>query len=199
MKLNLDRVTETPEEHRFEASPDWWREWCRANDEPGEPEADAFVFTLRAHRMGDDVYLEGDLTGTCDIECSRCLRRYCHALRDAFQLVLEPVRDRTPQDPEGAESLGKYGLYLGEDLEAGWYRGKEVVLDAVFAEKVSLSMPIQPLCADDCAGLCPGCGRDRRTSDCDCAERKRDLENELKPKSPFAVLAALRGGTEGNS
>jgi uncharacterized protein len=74
-------------------------------------------------------------------------------------------------------------------LEVGWYRGSEIVLDAFFWELISLALPLQPLCAEDCLGLCARCGADRNRVDCGC--------EELKPPSPFAVLAALRDGESG--
>lgn len=131
------------------------------------------------------------MSGAIDVECSRCLERYRHALRDDYRLVLEPARDRLPPDPESAEALRRYGLCLGEDLETGWYRGKELVLDAFLAEVVALSLPVQPVCREDCAGLCPHCGIDRSLESCSCTDSK--------PDSPFAVLAALRGESEGSS
>jgi uncharacterized protein len=80
-------------------------------------------------------------------------------------------------------------MSLGDDLEVGWYRGSEIVLDVFFTELISLALPIQPLCREECRGLCARCGADLGRVDCGC--------EELKPPSPFAVLAALRGGGDG--
>ena len=59
-------------------------------------------------------------------------------------------------------------------------------------ELVALALPVQPLCREDCAGLCPRCGADRNRESCRC----REIESE----SPFAVLSKLRKGRgEGES
>src|SRR5205809_123791 len=35
-------------------------------------------------------------------------------------------------------------------------------------------LPLVPLCADDCLGLCPTCGANRNDDPCDCAAQARD-------------------------
>ena len=146
-----------------------------------------FHFASEAYKSGEDIFLAGSFEGAITVECSRCLRRYCHALSERFRLVLEPAGERHPPDPEAVAALERDGMCLGDDLELGWYRGSEVDLDAYFTELISLALPLQPLCNEECKGLCPRCGVDHNLEDCGC-------EEELKPPSPFAVLAALRDG-----
>jgi len=141
---------------------------------------------VRGQRLGADLYLEGELTGSLELACSRCLTRYRGPIRERFRLVLEPAGDRVPADPEGAAALAQDGLYLADELESGWFRGPEIQLDRFVGELLSLSVPVQPLCRDDCRGLCPRCGADRNLESCSCAE--------ARPASPFAVLSSLRGG-----
>lgn len=146
--------------------------------------AEDLAFTVRAHRMGADLFLEGELSGTLELVCSRCLTRYRAPIRERFRLVLEPAGDRVPAEPEGATALAQEGLYLTDELEAGWFRGPEIQLDRFVGEMLALGVPVQPLCQEDCRGLCPRCGIDRNVERCACAEEK--------PASPFAVLASLK-------
>jgi uncharacterized protein len=184
MKLLVDRLTDQPSALDFEILPSWWHARTGPAAEHVFDLDEPLRLTLRARSMGEDLLLEGEIAGTAASECSRCVARYRHALRDSFRLVLEPAGDRVPADPEGARALAKEGLCLGEEIDAGWYRGPEITLDGFVAELVALSIPIQPLCREDCAGLCPTCGIDRNESECACGESKAD--------SPFSVLAALR-------
>lgn len=193
MKLSIDRLTTTPTTFEYEGTPQWWREHIGdANDAPYEV-AESFAFSLDAHRMGEDVYLEGRMRGELEVECSRCAARYRQPLRESFSLVLEPARSRIPADPESAEALQRRGVCLGDELESGWFRGSEIELDAWFAEIVALAIPVQPLCQPDCSGLCPVCGATRGSAQCGC--RPEDLP---KRESPFAVLAGLRDGMQGD-
>ena len=139
--------------------------------------------------MGEQVHLVGGLEGTLELECSRCLARYGERLRESFRLVLEPAESRVPADPEEAATLERDGFCLGDDFEMGLYRGAEIQLDALCREAISLSLPVKPLCVEDCAGLCARCGADLNQGECPCAQQR--------PDSPFAVLAALRDSPEG--
>ena len=194
MQLRVDRLTHSPTPLQHRATPAWWAEWCRESaDEAIETVevAEDFVFDGRAHVMGEEVLLEGELRGVFDAQCGRCLKRYRGRLREPYRLLLEPLKERTPVDPEGVEALERYGMWLGEQLEAGFYRGKEIDLAPFYAEVVALAIPVQPICREDCAGLCPHCGIDRSEASCECVD--------TKPDSPFAALAALKGGQAGSS
>jgi uncharacterized protein len=192
VKLHVDRLTESPTTHRFSLTPAWWRELSGSPEDAPEGLAGDLEAEVRAHTMGADVYLEGELRGALALECGRCLARYRQPIREAFRLVLEPAGDRVPADPEGAAALARDGLYLSDEVEAGWFRGSEIDLGGFFQEGIALLFPVQPLCREDCRGLCPSCGVDRNTESCSCAE--------TSPSSPFAALRSLRtqmtGGEE---
>ena len=192
MKLPVERLKDVAEAFHYTIDRGWWAK--RFGDVEmsgarldGEPE-----FEVRARALGDTVYIEGEFEGFLEAECGRCTKRYRHPLRDSFRLVLEPLgSDQRPTDPEGMEALTRSGMCLGEDLETGWDRGAEIELDALFSEVVSLEIPLQPLCSEECAGLCPVCGNNRREENCNC--------EDINPASPFAALASLRGKREGSS
>ena len=192
MKLLVDRISEEPSEHAFEPEPAWWAEACEAIRELEGAERGSFRVAFQAHRMAEDLYLEGRIEGRLELECARCLARYFHALREDFRLVLEPAEGRVPAEPEAAEALERDGLAISDALEAGVFRGPEIELGAYLREVVALSSPVKPLCREDCRGLCPRCGTDRNRESCGC--------DETRPDSPFAALAVLRGGrSEGES
>jgi len=189
MKILVERLTTTPTEFGWEGDSAWWR--AAIPDQPGLPREvlEPFALLVSAHRMREDVYLEGTAEGVLELECSRCLARYRHVLREPFRVILEPAGARSPADPEAAEALARDGVCLGDEIEAGWFRGDEIHLGAFFREVISLALPVKPLCAEDCAGLCPHCGIELGEKTCDCRETKSD--------SPFAVLAVLRDGSTG--
>jgi uncharacterized protein len=190
MKIPVERLDATPQAFEFSADTGWWRSAVAPG--PGLPAElpEPFRIVLRGHRMGEtDLLLEGTLTGWLELECGRCLARYRHAIREPFRLVLEPAGARAPSEPEAAQALARDGICLGEEIETGWYRGPEIELGPFFAELVSLSLPVQPLCRQDCAGLCSRCGADLNLGPCGCAETHGN--------SPFAVLQTLRSGRSG--
>lgn len=206
MKLILDRIDVTPREYEFEAPPSWWLKRVEAARELEYEVKAPFHFVVEAYRAaGNEFCLQGIATGELELECGRCLTRYRHALREDFRLVLQDAAGRVPPDPEGVESLTRDGLCLLDELELGWYRGSEIVLDGFFGEVISDAIPIQFLCSEDCAGLCPICGARRADGDCGCAlDESQEASGQgdaPERASPFAVLAKLRdelpGGDNG--
>lgn len=183
MKISLDRFTETPTEDTFALEPEQWRA-AAGVEEGADGPCETFVFQLTGYRMGVDVYLEGTVTGSVELTCGRCLCRYRQPVRESFRLVLEPAGDRVPADPEGAAALVRDGVFLADELESGWFRDSELDLAPYALELIALVLPVQPVCRQDCRGLCPRCGVDRNQDSCDCAE--------ARPASPFAVLQGLR-------
>lgn len=183
MKFSVDRLTETPTPLSLQGGAEWWAE------RGGDPAIGAALtapveLELTLHRMGEDVFLEGEARGEFALSCSRCLTRYRQPVRESVRLVLEPAGSRVPADPEGAAALARDGLVLSDELETGWFRGGEVHLDRFAAELIALAFPVQPLCQENCLGLCGQCGVDRNTISCECGE--------VRVRSPFAALEALK-------
>lgn len=186
MKINVDRLSGTPLSQVFEAPPSWWTDAQPASHSTDDavPQGD-FRCECEIHMMGADIYIEGKLAGAFDLSCARCLARYRQPVQETFRLVLEPAGSRVPPDADAADALARDGVCLGEELEVGWFRGQEIDLGPYFLELIALSLPVKPICREDCLGLCPRCGVDRNVEKCHC--------HETNPASPFAALQALKG------
>jgi uncharacterized protein len=184
MKILVDRLKDSPISLHFDEKRSWRTELEETDPELAAALAAPVGVDLRAHRMGQDLYVEGHVTGAFGLECGRCLARYRAPLSEPFRLVLTPAGSRVPAEPEAAASLARHGLCLGDELETGWYQGHEIELDGFVREVLALALPVQPVCREECKGLCPVCGADRNTGPCGCGEPRS--------KTPFAVLDALR-------
>lgn len=132
---------------------------------------------------GKDVCVSGDVTGTFVRECVRCLRHYDDACRIAFRVEYraskpEGARRVRPGDRQAKDKPEEVSAPLEGELYS--YAGEELDLGPMLREQVILANPMQPLCHQDCLGLCPVCGEDRNVVQCGCAE--------ARPPNPFAVL-----------
>jgi uncharacterized protein len=78
-----------------------------------------------------------------------------------------------------------------EQDEIYFYQGDHVDLTPMLREQIILVAPMQPLCREDCAGLCPKCGQNLNEWRCGC-----ELETI---KSPFRILEERREGNGRNS
>ena len=72
-----------------------------------------------------------------------------------------------------------------DDLTTAFYENDEIDLGQLMQEQFYLSLPMKPLCAGDCKGLCPMCGTNLNRGTCACDPQWED------PR--LAALKALRG------
>jgi len=70
-----------------------------------------------------------------------------------------------------AEVHERYAPVGGADRDEEAYplTGDELDLEPLARDAVLLELPLAPLCADDCRGLCPTCGANLNTDPCGCA------------------------------
>ena len=116
--------------------------------------------------------VRGRIGGKVAIPCDRCAEDALFPLEHTFEEFLEmdsPSGDECAIPPES-------GLVRLENGVA--------VLDvaALLWEEFSLALPIKPLCAPDCRGICPNCGKNLNRGSCACSS----TANAPRP-------AALRG------
>ncbi len=133
---------------------------------------------LRAHVElvdGTTVHLRGRLTATVEPECGRCLERYGCGLSQELDLFFLPRVAERPEEQEEEVGLGDH------EVVVGYYDGDRLDLGEVVREQIFLSLPLKPLCRDDCRGLCPTCGRNRNTDPCGCPAPPEPEDPRLAP------------------
>ncbi|WP_307833293.1 YceD family protein [Pimelobacter simplex] len=109
------------------------------------PEGAPVELDLRLEAVMEGVLVTGTASAVLEGECVRCLEPIHDELEVRFQelFVYDDIRDS-----EGAE----------EDDEVSMLQDDLVDLETVLRDAVVLALPFQPLCQDDCPGLCPECG-----------------------------------------
>ena len=125
------------------------------------------VVAGRAGAVKGEYELEGKVSFTADLLCSRCLEPYPVASESPFHIRYAP-RSAAPSDEELEREI------TGEELELEFFTEPLVSLRELALEQVQLSLPMKPLCGETCAGLCPHCGANRNRGGCDCGEKAGD-------------------------
>lgn len=69
------------------------------------------------------------------------------------------------------------------------FKENKVELDRAINENILLNIPSLILCKEDCKGICPKCGCDLNSKECDC-------KNTIEDKNPFAILKTIVGGSK---
>lgn len=126
---------------------------------------------LNYYRAGVDLLFDGAASGVVSGQCARCLESYEFEVDVPFRFLFLP----SSQKMVGGK---------GEDPDVSYYHGQEVDLGPPVRERLILALPTQPLCREDCEGLCPRCGANRNADRCACDTREGD--------SRLAVLRTLR-------
>jgi uncharacterized protein len=130
---------------------------------------------VKIRKTGRSVLITGKVQTTLRLECARCLKEFSYPLSSIFELTLHPLKE-APSEEE---------IELGsEELESSFFKGEEIHLSEVACEQIFLEIPYQPICREDCKGLCPICGKDLNLSSCECV--KEDLS------SGFSALQKLK-------
>jgi uncharacterized protein len=117
---------------------------------------------------GDDVLLRGDLRGTLEMPCARCLEPARIAVD--IPLTVSFVEKSDDDDAEDASD---------DADDVVFFDGAEIDLGLEMRDEILLALPINPMCQDDCLGLCPVCGGNRNSVPCDCEERQRGVTSKL--------------------
>lgn len=111
-------------------------------------------------RLQDHLHFVAELHYSTQLEqvCGRCGKIFSSPLSGSFTVsfMAEPKED----------AAGEIACYPVE---------KELVdLAEPLLDEISFQLPMQPLCREDCQGLCPICGVDRNNNSCSCVSEQID-------------------------
>ena len=159
LQINIARLKDAGLDFDLTLGEDWFKRWQK--EDPDLEFAGPGSLTGRVHleRHGHDILVRGHLEGILQLNCSRCLTQFSLPVEADFDLLLAPAPDRMG---ETDEELSK------SDLDRDFYTGETVNLESILREQVLLTLPLKPLCAEACKGICPRCGADLNQEPCQC-------------------------------
>ncbi len=134
------------------------------------PEGSPVELDLRLEAVMEGVLVTGTATADLRGECVRCLEPIVDQIDVTFQELF--VYDAEP------------GTDAAEDPEVSVLEDDLVDLEPLLRDAVVLALPFQPLCREDCPGLCAECGA-RLADDPDHGH-----EEQVDPR--WAALAELK-------
>jgi len=95
------------------------------------------------------------------LECGRCLEPFEIAVDSPFELRYVPEIEAAAEGEERQVSE--------DDLTTAFYKEDSIDLGELMHEQFVLALPMKPLCADGCKGLCVHCGTNLNKETCACA------------------------------
>lgn len=125
-----------------------------------------------------EVRVRGELNGSVEVDCDRCLRSVPLPIDLSFDAHLVA-------EGEQKEGAGQNVELLDQDLDYSVFDGESIDIDELAREQILLARPTRLLCREDCRGLCALCGADLN------ADQKCNCESaEIDPR--WGALAALK-------
>ena len=124
---------------------------------------DGVELDLALQKSAREYFCQGRVTGQVVLECARCLAEFEIELNGESNFVVC-----------SAEDVVQYREADNEDYVC--YQGNELQVNVVEPVRQALmsSMPMKPLCSEDCLGLCPSCGVNLNEQNCDCKKETTD-------------------------
>lgn len=156
-------------------------------------------FSLR--KVDEVVVLNGQIDTFIRLVCSRCANPFqlnCRPgvsglfCKDPIMAGVGHLNDET-RLPSGQnkgyarhahDESSDEAISQGKDLDITYLSNDYVDLSEVLTEHLQLQVPFQPLCREDCKGMCSQCGADLNTGRCACAK--------IAASKPFSVLKDLK-------
>jgi len=130
---------------------------------------------LKLTRIDQRILVQGKVTIDVPLVCSRCLQPFSCSIPINIEEEYYPTIDINtgtklpPPDESGSFTINDHHIL---DLT-----------EAIRQYKV-IALPMKPLCQEECAGICPTCGKNLNEGPCDCPS------NEIDPR--WAELLKLR-------
>jgi uncharacterized protein len=142
------------------------------------------------------VAVTGVLEGTIVRECVRCLKEYEDPLAFSVRAAFIPEPKSAPRHPKRVDHRKTRAEMVEAEPEEEpddqyHYQGNQLELAPMLREHVILSAPMQPLCNDDCLGLCARCGKNLNEGPCQCATEP--------PIPTFRLVQSRKHKTGGSS
>jgi uncharacterized protein len=144
-------------------------------DTPNYRVIGAVSVTGEVERHIATVGVKGNVSGSVEIDCTRCLQPVERPLSIDFDV--EYLTEG------GLGSGGEHEVHTS-DLETDELPGNSLDLKHLAREQILLNVPEQFFCRENCKGLCEKCGENLNLVDCNCGE------DEIDPR--WAALKDLK-------
>ena len=119
----------------------------------------------RVRLSGNEVFVNGHVDTRAQVECDRCLKPIELPISADFEL--EYITDSEYESSAVAE-------LTEAEMSVSVFDGEALDVDEIVKEQILLAVPTRMLCREDCKGICPQCGIDRNTGECNCETKEID-------------------------
>jgi uncharacterized protein len=118
------------------------------------PEGDVIEADVRLESVTEGVLLSAEIYAVAIDECIRCLEPVEVIVDRKIQELYryEPTNEKGRKKKRDDEDID---LDIDDELQM---EGDLMNLEIPIIDAIILTLPVNPLCSEDCLGLCPDCG-----------------------------------------
>lgn len=207
MKIHIHEITDLETELDFTQDEKWVVDAVERVDESETksalkphtkaPRPIQTHFSLR--KVDEVVVVSGRIDTYVQLLCSRCANIFKLDCKPQFSglfckdPVMAGVGYLQGQKPSGQnkgharhahDESHEMMVTEGKDLDITYLSQDFIDLKELLTEHLQLQIPFQPLCREDCKGMCPNCGSDLNVGRCACSK--------VAKTNPFSVLKDLK-------
>ncbi len=212
MKISIHEIKDQDLEIEFDKNTEWLNQTITGCDEQSERDAlrpaglkstasrdRPANLRVNLRRVDEIFVVSGEIQTQVHLLCSRCANPLMLPIDRHFSVLYtqdkqmggvpyvegHELKNKKRGSARHAASPVGEGLSSEstDDVEMTYLPEDEIALDALVLEQIHLVIPYQPLCREDCKGICANCGTDLNIGRCAC--------NKLA-QSPFAALQKMK-------
>ncbi len=176
MRIYLYELSENPSELDYTEKDQWLRTTI---EEAEESPANAAKLNQSVHfdirKTQEFVFLKAHYDFHLGMLCSRCAKVITVSIKSNFESLLTKEKDYNPISgtSHGIAYSAPTGS-TGQEMEVQTLENDYIELEEVLKEQIYLQLPVQPLCKEDCKGICATCGQDQNIEPCQCHRIKNN-------------------------
>ena len=124
------------------------------------PAGDVIEVDMRLESVAEGILLSADIYAIAKGECIRCLDPVEITVERKIQELYryEPTNDKGGKRKKHSSRTDTFDEIDLDAVDELWLDGNEMNLEIPIRDAVVLDLPINPLCSEECLGLCPDCG-----------------------------------------
>ena len=124
------------------------------------PAGDVIEVDMRLESVAEGILLSADLYAIAKGECIRCLDPVEITVERKIQELYryEPTNDKGGKRKKHSSRTDNSVEIDLDAVDELWLDGNEMNLEIPIRDAVVLDLPVNPLCSEECLGLCPDCG-----------------------------------------
>ena len=120
---------------------------------------------LTVVRSDREYYCQGGVKSVLTLECARCLSQYDAEIEGQVDFIICSEAQLAEHREEAIDN---------EDYAFLDSTGQVADISDIVRQSVLLTLPMKPICSEDCQGLCSSCGRNLNDGSCDCKNEEID-------------------------